>query len=380
MRRSSASSTARRSSSSRRAASTGSPTTRSSCLAQIERRGRTARSTGTCSASSSDDRTGSTTSCAVGAARCELGGRVVALTMPVAMDMNMNFLTFSVLWLHPRLARRARRRRAGADPPSAGPGDPRPAAGERADLAVRPPRRTSPTTSWATCSHAENEPYRNRVVGEVAAERGQDAFATWSTSPPPMSSQTIFWPRTDRRRRRRLEAPRRGLGAPRRDARWLRRRCPSGPHARRAVSHPVPRRHAARAPAHLARARRAPDDRRPRPPLRAPRSRSPRGRLPGRRRDLRPRASAPAPPTDVRPSRREQAPGCGPDRCRTRARERPRGAWSTARPREISRASCCAAAATPRTRPAESVESVRYCSMPKRCSPKRSMAFPRARR
>ena len=33
--------------------------------------------------------------------RAELGGRVVALTMPVLVPMNMSFLTFCGIWLMP---------------------------------------------------------------------------------------------------------------------------------------------------------------------------------------------------------------------------------------------------------------------------------------
>ena len=41
---------------------------------------------------------------AAGDRAAELGGRLVALTMPVHVPMNMSFLNFCALLLHPRLA------------------------------------------------------------------------------------------------------------------------------------------------------------------------------------------------------------------------------------------------------------------------------------
>jgi N-acyl-D-aspartate/D-glutamate deacylase len=123
----------------------------------------------------------------------ELGGKVVALTMPVFADNNMSFLTFCALWLIP---------------------------GWRDTLAVDVPEKirrlkdpsvrarlleaatTSPLGRLADFSRyligdvfsAVNEPYRNRVVGEIAAERGQDAFTTIVDIVAADDLKTVLWP------------------------------------------------------------------------------------------------------------------------------------------------------------------------------------------
>jgi N-acyl-D-aspartate/D-glutamate deacylase len=123
----------------------------------------------------------------------ELGGRVVALTMPTAMDMNVNFLTFSVLWHIPGwrdvldvdVPERIRRLQ---DPAI------------RAELLAS--ARTSRFAHLANFADyvvgdvvaRENEPYRNRVVGEIAASTGRDAFATVVDIAVADDLQTTFWP------------------------------------------------------------------------------------------------------------------------------------------------------------------------------------------
>jgi N-acyl-D-aspartate/D-glutamate deacylase len=123
----------------------------------------------------------------------QLGGRVVALTMPVAMDMNVNFLTFSVLWHIPGwravldvdVPERIRR----LQDPSI-----------RAELMAS--AQTSRFARLADFSHytigdvfsAENERFRNRVVGDLAAERGQDSFATVVDIAVADGLQTTLWP------------------------------------------------------------------------------------------------------------------------------------------------------------------------------------------
>ncbi len=123
----------------------------------------------------------------------DIGGRVVALTMPIFADMNMSFLTYCALWLLP---------------------------GWRDVLNVDVPERIRRLQDPATRSRmaelaqgsnlgrlAEfgryligdvvseaNEPYRNRLVGDIAAERGQDAFTTIVDIVAADDLKTVLWP------------------------------------------------------------------------------------------------------------------------------------------------------------------------------------------
>lgn len=122
-----------------------------------------------------------------------VGGRVVALTMPVLADNNMSFLTFCALWLIPgwrdtlnvEVPERIRRLQ---DP------------AVRARLLES--ASTSPLGQLADFSRyligdvysIENEPYRNRMVGEIAAERGQDPFATIVDIVAADELRTVLWP------------------------------------------------------------------------------------------------------------------------------------------------------------------------------------------
>jgi N-acyl-D-aspartate/D-glutamate deacylase len=123
----------------------------------------------------------------------ELGGRVVALTMPVFADNNMSFLTFCALWLLPgwrdalsvEVPERIRRLR---DP------------AERAKMMEN--AATSPLARLAEFGRymigdvfcEANEPYRNRLVAEIAAERGQDPFATIVDIVAADDLRTVLWP------------------------------------------------------------------------------------------------------------------------------------------------------------------------------------------
>lgn len=117
----------------------------------------------------------------------------MALTMPVFADNNMSFLTFCALWLIP---------------------------GWRDVLAVDVPEkirrlqdphvratmmehaRTAPLGRLADFSRyvigdvfsEANEPYRNRVVGEIAAERGEDPFTTIVDIVAVDDLKTVLWP------------------------------------------------------------------------------------------------------------------------------------------------------------------------------------------
>ncbi len=123
----------------------------------------------------------------------EIGGRVVALTMPVFADNNMSFLTFCALWLIP---------------------------GWRDVLAVDVPERIQRLRDPAVRANMldsasgsalgrltdfgrymigdvfseQNERYRNRIVGEIAAERGEDPFATIVDIVAADDLRTVLWP------------------------------------------------------------------------------------------------------------------------------------------------------------------------------------------
>jgi N-acyl-D-aspartate/D-glutamate deacylase len=126
----------------------------------------------------------------------EQGGRVVALTMPVLVPMNMSFGTFCALWLMP------------------GWGDVMrlPADQKRAALADPEVRRTLVDASHSEAAgvfrrlaaweryvigdtySAANEGLTGRVVGDVAAERGQDAFDTLVEIVAADDYRTVLWP------------------------------------------------------------------------------------------------------------------------------------------------------------------------------------------
>jgi N-acyl-D-aspartate/D-glutamate deacylase len=123
----------------------------------------------------------------------EVGGRVVALTMPVFADNNMSFLTYCALWLIP---------------------------GWRDVLATDVPekirRLQDPTvraSMMESASHAslgrlaefsrymigdvyspQNEQYRNRIVGDIARERGEDPFTTIVDIVAADDLRTVLWP------------------------------------------------------------------------------------------------------------------------------------------------------------------------------------------
>ena len=70
-------------------------------LGTTQRRGRPSRSTGTCSPSTRASPTACPRQLGAGDRAVELGGRLVALTMPVGVPMNMSFNTFCAIWLLP---------------------------------------------------------------------------------------------------------------------------------------------------------------------------------------------------------------------------------------------------------------------------------------
>jgi N-acyl-D-aspartate/D-glutamate deacylase len=126
----------------------------------------------------------------------ELGGRLVALTMPVGVPMNMSFNTFCAIWLLPgwqevmglpvpeRIARLS-------DP------DTRVWLLERAlsqEAGVF--RRLADWGDYrlGDVYSEENEPLRGRIVGEIAAERGKSNFGTLLDIVIADDLRTVLWP------------------------------------------------------------------------------------------------------------------------------------------------------------------------------------------
>ncbi len=125
----------------------------------------------------------------------EIGGRVVALSMPVFSDNNMSFLTFCALWLIPGW-------RDILDRP----------VPERIEVlndpAVRDEMMAKARASETLGQLAEferyligpdvlsdaNESVRGRMVGEIAAERGQDPFTTLVEIVTNDELKTVLWP------------------------------------------------------------------------------------------------------------------------------------------------------------------------------------------
>jgi N-acyl-D-aspartate/D-glutamate deacylase len=123
----------------------------------------------------------------------EIGGRILALTMPVHADNNASFLTFNRLWHIPgwrdvldlEVPERIRRLQ---------------------DPAVRSQLLEKALSSrWAMLvdfAHytigdvfsEQNAPYRNRMVGDIAAERGEDPFTTIVNIAVADDLRTVLWP------------------------------------------------------------------------------------------------------------------------------------------------------------------------------------------
>ena len=124
------------------------------------------------------------------------GGRVVALTMPVLVPMNMSFGMFCALWLMPGWGEVMRL----------------PPADKRARLADPEVRRALEAQSHSEAAgvfrrlagwdryvigdtySAANEGLTGRVVGDIAAERGQEAFDTLVDIVAHDDFRTVLWP------------------------------------------------------------------------------------------------------------------------------------------------------------------------------------------
>ncbi len=220
----------------------------------------------------------------------ELGGRLVALTMPVGVPMNMSFNTFCAIWLLPGwqevmglpVPERIERL---SDP------DTRVWLLERSlsqEAGVF--RRLADWGDYrlGDVYSEENEPLRGRMVGEIAAERGKSNFGTLLDIVIADDLRTVLWPvpKDDdgaswELRRQVWNDPRALLGGS--DA----GRAPR-PHVRRALHHEVPRRLPARPSAGVARTGGAAHHERARSALRPPRPRCAPGRRDRRRRGVRP--------------------------------------------------------------------------------------------
>jgi N-acyl-D-aspartate/D-glutamate deacylase len=125
-----------------------------------------------------------------------LGGRVVPLTMPVQVPMNMSFLHFCGLWLIPGWRELLDRP---VDERIARLSDP--ATRETMDAAAQSPeagvlRRLA---DWATYRIGDtysdaNEGLKGRIVGDLAAERGTSAFDTLLDVVIADGLRTVLWP------------------------------------------------------------------------------------------------------------------------------------------------------------------------------------------
>jgi N-acyl-D-aspartate/D-glutamate deacylase len=124
----------------------------------------------------------------------EAGGRVVALMMPVHAEMNMNLGTFCALWLIPGWS-------AILSLPLAEK------SAKLADPAVRAEMLAAAKgTPFSRLTHfdsyqigdtlaPENSQYEGRLVGELAAERGQDPFECLVEIARADEFKTVLWPR-----------------------------------------------------------------------------------------------------------------------------------------------------------------------------------------
>ena len=126
----------------------------------------------------------------------EKGGRVVALTMPVLVPMNMNFLTFCAIWLLPGW-----QETLGVDVPERIERLKDPEVRARLLEASRSEeagvyRRVADWDDYVIGDtfSPENEGLSNRVVKDIAAERGQEPFDTLLDIVIADDLRTILWP------------------------------------------------------------------------------------------------------------------------------------------------------------------------------------------
>ncbi len=126
----------------------------------------------------------------------EVGGRLVALTMPVGVPMNMSFLNFCALWLLPGW-KDVMERPVPERIEKLRDGDTRVWMLERAlsqEAGVF--RRLADFGDYCLGDvySEENEPLRGRVVREIAAERGKSSFGTLLDIVIADDLRTVLWP------------------------------------------------------------------------------------------------------------------------------------------------------------------------------------------
>jgi N-acyl-D-aspartate/D-glutamate deacylase len=124
------------------------------------------------------------------------GGRVVALTMPVLVPMNMSFGSFCALWLMPGWGDILRLPHDGKVAALADP-DVRRGMVERSQSEEAGVFRR--LADWARyvigdTYSATNDGLTGRVVGDIAAERGRDPFATLVEIVTADDFRTVLWP------------------------------------------------------------------------------------------------------------------------------------------------------------------------------------------
>jgi N-acyl-D-aspartate/D-glutamate deacylase len=125
----------------------------------------------------------------------EIGGRVVALSMPVFADQNMSFLTFCALWLLPGwrdvldapVPERIRRLK---DPEVQADMMAKARASDNLAQLVEFERYMIGPDELSEA----NADVRGRMVGEIAAERGQDTFACLVDIVANDDLKTVLWP------------------------------------------------------------------------------------------------------------------------------------------------------------------------------------------
>ena len=126
----------------------------------------------------------------------EIGGRVVALTMPVLVPMNMNFATFCGIWLLPEWENTLRcdipERIARLQDPATRAKLLTASKSEEAGIY----RRLADWEDYVVGDTfaPENAGLSNRTVGEIAAERGTEPFDTLLDIVIADGLQTILWP------------------------------------------------------------------------------------------------------------------------------------------------------------------------------------------